>query len=315
MKRYIMTVLAKMGTAVAAAVAAIAAAATMVSCVNFDDSEIWDKLNEHEQRIEELEKVCGRLNANIDALQSVMIALQENDYVTGVTKICEDGVEIGYSLSFAKGGTVTIYHGQDGQDGQDGEDGLNSPAPKIGIRKAADGEYYWTADEEWLTDENGEKIPAVYNKSKDGKYITPMFRVADEGWYISFDDGNSWKFYRNLDSAGNGAIFTDIEIGDSYIILTTNDGTVLEIPTNIVYESSQSLVNRLNTNASSLQAIVKALRKGEHISSVMPLVEKYAIAVFNFFSDGDPVEPEFIEFYNGSCYYGSASQMNILELM
>lgn len=43
-----MTVLAKMRTAVAAAVVAIAAAATMVSCVNFDDSEIWDKLNEHE---------------------------------------------------------------------------------------------------------------------------------------------------------------------------------------------------------------------------------------------------------------------------
>lgn len=286
-----MTVLAKMGTAAVAAVAAIVAAASMVSCVNFDDSEIWDKLNEHEQRIKELEEVCGRLNANIDALQAVIIALQENDYVTGVTKICDDGVEIGYSLSFAKGGTVTIYHGQDGkdgQDGQDGEDGLNSPAPKIGIRKAADGEYYWTADEEWLTDENGEKIPAVYNKSKDGKYITPMFRVADEGWYISFDDGNSWKFYGDLDSTGNGAIFTDIEIGDSYIILTTNDGTVLEIPTNIVYESSQSLVNRLNTNASSLQTIVKALRKGEHISSVMPLVEKYAIIgyMLNFSQTG-----------------------------
>ena len=41
-----MTVLAKMGTAAVAAVAAIVAAASMVSCVNFDDSEIWDKLNE-----------------------------------------------------------------------------------------------------------------------------------------------------------------------------------------------------------------------------------------------------------------------------
>ena len=297
MKKYIMTVLAKMGTAVAAAVAAIVAAASMVSCVNFDDSEIWDKLNEHEQRIKELEEVCGRLNANIEALQVVMQAMQENDYVTGVTKICEGGVEIGYSLSFAKGGTVTIYHGQDGEDGQDGkdgqdgekgEDGQNGTAPKIGIRKAADGKYYWTADDEWLTGEDGEKIPAVYNKSKDGKYITPMFRVADEGWYISFDDGNSWKFYGDLDSTGNGDIFTDIEIGDSYIILTTSDGTVLEIPTNIVYESSQSLVNRLNTNASSLQAIVKALRKGEHISSVMPLVEKYAIIgyMLNFSQTG-----------------------------
>lgn len=291
MKRYIMTVLAKMGTAVAAAVVAIAAAATMVSCVNFDDSEIWDKLNEHEQRIEELEKVCGRLNANIDALQSVMIALQENDYVTGVTKICEDGVEIGYSLSFAKGGTVTIYHGQDGedgQDGQDGEDGLNSPAPKIGIRKASDGEYYWTADDEWLTGEDGEKIPAVVADDSNGKYITPMFRVAEDGWYISFDNGNSWRFYGEIDNGSDDAIFTDIEIADNYIILTTADGTVLEIPTSIVHESTQNLINKLNVNASSLQTIVKALRKGEHIASVMPLVEKSAVIgyMLNFSQTG-----------------------------
>lgn len=131
MKRYIIS-------ALAVVVMAVGAATSMVSCVNFDDSEIWDKLNEHEQRIEELEKVCSRLNSNIEALQVVMQALQENDYVTGVTKICEDGVEIGYSLAFAKGGTVTIYHGIDGQDGEKGEDGQDGSAPKIGIRKASD---------------------------------------------------------------------------------------------------------------------------------------------------------------------------------
>ena len=264
---------------------AVGAATSMVSCVNFDDSEIWDKLNEHEQRIEELERVCSRLNSNIEALQVVMQALQENDYVTGVTKICEDGVEIGYSLAFANGGTVTIYHGKDGQDGEKGEDGS---APKIGIRKASDGEYYWTADEEWLTDENGEKIPAVYNKSKDGKYITPMFRVAEDGWYISFDNGNSWRFYGEIDNGSDDAIFTDIEIADSYIILTTADGTVLEIPTSIVHESTQTLVNQLNINASSLQTIVKALKKGDYISSVYPLVEKSAIIgyMLNFSQTG-----------------------------
>lgn len=281
MKRYIIS-------AFAAVVMAAVAATSMVSCVNFDDSEIWDKLNEHEQRIEELEKVCSRLNSNIDALQAVMIALQENDYVTGVTKICEDGVEIGYSLAFAKGGTVTIYHGKDGQDGDKGEDGQDGSAPKIGIRKASDGEYYWTADDEWLTGEDGEKIPAVVADDSNGKYITPMFRVAEDGWYISFDNGNSWRFYGEIDNGSDDAIFTDIEIADSYIILTTADGTILEIPTSIVHESTQTLVNQLNINASSLQTIVKALRKGEHIASVMPLVEKSAIIgyMLNFSQTG-----------------------------
>ena len=51
-------------------------------------------------------------------------------------KIVEYDVEVGYSITFAKSGTITIYHGADGADGTDGADGS---APKIGIRKAADG--------------------------------------------------------------------------------------------------------------------------------------------------------------------------------
>ena len=42
---------------------------------------------------------------------------------------------------------------------------------------------------------------------------------------------------------------------------------------------------------------------------------KSQIAVFNFYADGDPVEPEFIDFYNGRCYYGSVKQMYMLELL
>ena len=86
----------------------------------------------------------------MEAIQTILKALEQNDYITDITKITEAGVEIGYSITFAKGGTVNIYHGSNRADGA---------APKIGIKKAQDGEYYWTADEEWLTDENGEMIP------------------------------------------------------------------------------------------------------------------------------------------------------------
>ena len=130
------------------------------ACVRFDDAPIWDKLKEHEERIAELERQCERLNGNVQALQTVLEAVQQNDYVTDVVKVVEDGVEIGYCLTFAKGGTVTVYHGANGEDGD---------APKIGIRKAADGEYYWTADGEWMTGEDGEKIPAAVQDDTDGK--------------------------------------------------------------------------------------------------------------------------------------------------
>ena len=86
------------------------------SCSWFDDSKIWEELREHEERIEKLEALCGRLNSNVEALQGIMKALEANDYVTDITRIMEDGVEVGYSMTFAKGSTITIYHGSDGQD-------------------------------------------------------------------------------------------------------------------------------------------------------------------------------------------------------
>ena len=105
-----------------------------ISCTNLD--EVWAELRDHEERIHRLEALCNKLNSNVEAIQTILTALEQNDYVTDIVKVMEDGVEVGYSITFAKGGTVTIYHGSDGTDGA---------APQISIKKAQDGEYYWTA--------------------------------------------------------------------------------------------------------------------------------------------------------------------------
>ena len=160
----------------------ITALLSALACTNLD--EILDQLRDHEQRIQKLEALCTQLNSNVEAIQTILTALEQNDYITDITKITEAGIEIGYSITFAKGGTVNIYHGSNDTD---------SPAPKIGIRKASDGEYYWTSGDEWLTDDQGDKIPAAVPNDPDGKYITPLFRVAENIWYISYDNGNTWK--------------------------------------------------------------------------------------------------------------------------
>ena len=79
-----------------------------VSCDMHKD--IWNELRDHEQRIEQLEQQCRELNSNIEAVQAILAAVQQNDYVTEVMKVMEDGVEVGYSITFAKSGTITIYH-------------------------------------------------------------------------------------------------------------------------------------------------------------------------------------------------------------
>ena len=190
------------------------------ACTGYDDSEIWDKLRNHEERIEALETLCNRLNTNMESFQTLLSAVQNNDYVTNVVALMEGSNVIGYTISFAKSGPVTIYNGTDGQ------------TPKVGIQKASDGQYYWTADGEWLTDEAGEKIPATVPDGE--KYTTPQLRIADDNWYISYDNGNTWCLLGKVeeDEEKCKSLFQSIDTSNSdYVIFTLIDGTVFKVPT------------------------------------------------------------------------------------
>lgn len=188
------------------------------SCERYDD--ILDRLSSLEQRVEEIENQCRRLNSNVDAIQTVLSAVQQNDYVTEVMKILENGEVVGYSITFARGGTITIYHGEGVAAGT---------GPDIGVRKAADGQYYWTADDEWMTDENGDKIPAVVPDDPAGEYVTPQFRVSAGTWYVSYDNGNSWREIGEVDKGGD-QFFKDVQYDGEYICFTLLDDTKVLIP-------------------------------------------------------------------------------------
>ena len=187
------------------------------SCERYED--ILDRINNLEHRVEELENQCRRLNSNVDAIQTVLSAVQQNDYVTEVMKIMEDGEVVGYSITFAKAGTITIYHGEDGAQGK---------TPQIGVRKASDGAYYWTADGDWLTDDEGNMIPASVS-DPDGDYITPQFRVAEGIWYVSYDNGNSWREIGEIGKEGDH-FFKDVQYDGEYICFTLLDDTKVLIP-------------------------------------------------------------------------------------
>ena len=116
----------------------LATSLALTSC-QFDDSDIWEKFGEmeesirdHEQRISALEELCKQMNTNIEALQTLVDALEKRDYITNISPIREDGVVVGYTISFAYSDTITIYNGKDGADGVDGKDGYT---PQIGVMK------------------------------------------------------------------------------------------------------------------------------------------------------------------------------------
>ena len=122
----------------------LAAVALFAYSCSYDDSGLIDRIEDLENRVEKLEQACKDINSNIEALQALVKALQENDYVTSVTPITENGEVVGYTINFVKGDPITIYHGEDGKDGQNGADGKDGYTPQIGVREDVDGVIYWT---------------------------------------------------------------------------------------------------------------------------------------------------------------------------
>ena len=254
----------------------LATSLAFTSC-QFDDSDIWDKFGEmeesirdHEQRISALEELCKQMNTNIEALQTLVSALEKRDYITNISPIREDGVIIGYTISFAYNDTITIYHGQDGKDGINGKDGYT---PQIGVMKDTDGIYYWTLDGEWLLDGKGNKIKAVGTDGKDGQDgtngsngsdgkdgvdgvngkdgVTPQLKIENDYWYVSYDNGVTWiqlgkatgedgKDGQDGNDGADGSDGADGEDGDSifksvtqdaeYVYFNLADGTMITLP-------------------------------------------------------------------------------------
>ena len=285
----------------------------------YDDSALRNDLNDLENRVAKLEGLCKQMNTNISSLQTLVTALQSNDYITGVTPITNDGEIIGYTITFAKSNSITIYNGTDGKDGVDGEDGTDAVTPTIGVKQDSDGVYYWTLNGEWLTDEHGNKIKAEGSDGKDGSDgedgndgadgtngkdgITPQFKIENDYWYISYNNGETWEQLGKAtgedgkDGVSGDSMFTEIDHKTSadYVIFTLVDGTQIKLPTWSAFEALQRLCNETNTNLSSLQAIVTALQNNDYITSVDPLTEDGKVIGYTIkFAKSNP-----IVIYNG----------------
>ena len=230
----------------------------------YDDTEVRQDIENLKDRVTALEKLCKEMNANIDAMAAILEALETHDYITSVTPITKDGETVGYTITFANGEPITIYHGEDGKNGVDGEDGYT---PVIGVAQDSDGIYYWTLDGEWLLDDAGNKIKAVGIDGKDGADgedgkdgengadgtdgkdgvdgITPQLKIENEYWYISYDNGATWiqlgkATGEDGKDGANGSDGADGKDGDSffqsvtqdeqYVYFTLADGTQITLP-------------------------------------------------------------------------------------
>lgn len=193
---------------------------TMTSCRKFDDSLIWEELRVHEERILRLETLCNQINTNIASLQTIVIALQNHDYITNVSLVMEDGKEIGYVITFAQRGAITIYHGQDGANGAPGAD-----PDIIGVKKHTDGKYYWTRNGEWILDDNGNMLCTSGTDGANG--VSPRLKIDNGCWFLSYDNGRSWE---NLGPASpEDCVVENITHDDQNVYISLRNGEVIVI--------------------------------------------------------------------------------------
>ena len=156
---------------------------TLAGCkYDFDDSELRKQIADLDGRLTSLEKLCAQMNTNISSMQTIVNALQQNDYITGVTPITEGGNTIGYTITFMKNRPITIYHGKDGKKGEDGI------TPRF---KIENGRWMVSRDNGSTWEDAGQAtgdqgLPGVAG-------ITPKLKIESGRWLISWDNGASWE--------------------------------------------------------------------------------------------------------------------------
>lgn len=223
--------------------------ATMVclaSC-GYNDDDVWNAINNQEERITALENWQKTINENIAALQALV---NENDYITDVTPIVENGETTGYIISFFKQGNITIYNGAKGDKGETGD------TPSIGVTKQEDGKYYWTLNGELLKDAEGNPICASGQDGEDGENgsdgsngssgtsaPTPLVEIGKnlsvttdkygnsiitDAIYLSVDGGKTWV---KISGTGSDNIFASAPVDNgAFWTFQLSNGTEINVP-------------------------------------------------------------------------------------
>ena len=238
------------------------AALTLAAC-KYDDSELWEQVNQNTEelaaqaaRIAALEAWQAETNTNIEALQTL---LSTTDYITAVTPVVKDGVEVGFTISFLNTPAITIYHGTKGDKGDKGD------TPQIGAAQADDGNWYWTLNGEFLTDTDGNPIRAngtqggqgepgsdgddaplpqlATGKKLNDQGITTDSQnnpIAADAIYLSVDGGKTWTRVSGEDGEKGDtgdtgpkgdSFFKGIDtMNADYILFTLADGSTFQVP-------------------------------------------------------------------------------------
>lgn len=185
----------------------------------YDDTDLWNKVNNIEDRLENVEKQVASINKDIESLRKIV----EGSFA--IVKVEE--TENGHTIYFSDGTSLEIKNGKDGID-----------APVIGVKKGEDGKYYWTLTSdgktEYLTSSDGQKLPVTADS------VVPVLGVDEEGyWTISYDGGVTSQSIKDaqgndvlakVTSEGGDSLFRGVTVDGNIIYIELADGSVVSVP-------------------------------------------------------------------------------------
>lgn len=242
-------------------------------CQEYDDTEIKGRVDNLESQVTELRLLVEKINSNLTSLVTAVDALNNQDQIVSVEKLPAGN---GYTITFKKSGTITIYNGEKGLDGKNGTDGLDGKdgkSPVISISQDSDGKYYWTLDGEWLL-VNGQKVPATAEvtvpkiKVEDGKFL---FSTNGTDWVVIGDAGTSGiGLIKNVreDVENNSVI---IELSDREIVIPKGQNFALVIKADEIGIKAGETVNVEYSLISADNAIVRTLPENGYTVKVNPI--------------------------------------------
>ena len=242
----------------------------MIASLALAGCQFRDDLTEIHASIVDLRGMVEKMNETIHSLQTLAEAAENNYSIASVTPVMENNLVTGHTVTFSNGKSITIIDGKYGEDVE---------APDISIGQDEDSRFYWKLDGEWIVDKDGGKMAVTGIDAIDG--TTPLTKIEEGYWYISFDEGKTWiqagiadgEQGDEGDQGDNMIVSIDNTSSLDYVIFTMRDGSVIKIYTSDALETLQQIRRQLNSNILTISHTAKASGSGGYVKYTSVCVE------------------------------------------
>ena len=221
--------------------------------------EIIQKIDELEDRVDDMTLMCNRLNENLSTLRNLVEVIQRQDMITGITEIRSGSTVTGYRINFVQHEPITISNGSDGKK------------PLIASRQNPDDKnYYWAVQYgddawDWLRAADGSMMLSIG--------VLPYVTERNGVFQYTFD-GVNWIELGKADGVNGDQMFEKVTPYSDYVLFHMTTGEIFKIPTYSAFLSLKTEFDKANDHVDAQIALVEATQNRlTWITSIDPILD------------------------------------------